>query len=53
MKPEDLSPEWKEWFDERAGIREFSGLQTREVAEAEAMKETIAAMEKSDGSTNG
>lgn len=46
MTPADLPDPWREWFEERAAIREFSGLQTREYAEAEALKETIRAMEK-------
>lgn len=46
MKPDELSDPWREWYEERAAIREFQGHEPREVAEAEAMKETLAAMEK-------
>lgn len=44
MKLDDLTPEWRWFYEERAGIREYMGNQTREAAEAAAMKETIAAM---------
>lgn len=44
MNPNDLPSEWRWFYEERAGIREYMGNQTREVAEAAAMKETIAAM---------
>ncbi len=43
---EKLPEHWREVYEERAGIREFCGEQPREHAEAEALKETIAAMER-------
>lgn len=46
MTPDELPPDYREWFEERAGIREFQGHEPREVAEAEALKETLAAMER-------
>lgn len=46
VSPDDLPPDWREFYEERAAIREYQGNQTREYAEAEAMKETLAAMEK-------
>lgn len=51
MTPEELPPDWYEWFSERAAIREFMGLQPREVAEREALKETVAAMERANVET--
>lgn len=47
LAPERLPPSWREYFEERAAVREFDGGQTREHAEAEALRETIAAMRKS------
>ena len=46
IRPCDLSERWYEWWSERAAIREYCGEQPREHAEAEALKETIAAMKR-------
>lgn len=40
----DLPESWREYFDERAAIREYDGGQAREHAEAEAWRETVSAM---------
>lgn len=45
MRPESLAPMWREYYEERAAIREFCGHQGRREAEREAMKETMVAME--------
>ena len=42
--PNDLPEHWREFYEERAAIREYDGGQAREHAEAEALTETIAAM---------
>lgn len=39
---ENLDADAREYFEERAAIREFDGLQPRAQAEAEAKKETEA-----------
>lgn len=44
--PDDLPPYWREHYEERAAIREFEGGQAREHAEAEALRETLAAMKR-------
>ena len=36
--------DWKAYFDERAGIREFDGELARSEAEALALQDTIAAL---------
>ncbi len=41
--PNSLPERWRELYEERAAIREYDGGQTREYAEAEAMKEIVAA----------
>jgi hypothetical protein len=43
--PRDRHEELREWFDERAGIREYDGLQPRAVAEAEALAELAKKVE--------
>lgn len=48
MKPADLPPDWREWFEERAAIREFDGRQLRNIAEFFAMKEVLEAMQKEE-----
>jgi len=45
LAPDDLPESWREWFEERAAIREYDGGQTREHAEAEALRETMNAMQ--------
>ena len=42
--PDDLSDDWAAWYLERAAIREYCGNQSREHAEVEALRETVAAM---------
>ncbi|MFO0839906.1 MAG: hypothetical protein U1D55_15450 [Phycisphaerae bacterium] len=46
LTPETLPPAWREWYEERAAIREFDGRQPREYAEAEALRETVEAMRR-------
>lgn len=41
----DLPDDWREYYEERAAIREYDGGQAREHAEAEALQETLRAME--------
>lgn len=43
ISPDTLPERWRELYEERAAIREYDGGQTREYAEAEAMKEIVAA----------
>ena len=40
----ELPADWREWYEERAAVREYDGGQAREHAEAEALRETIDAM---------
>ncbi|HSW45111.1 MAG TPA: hypothetical protein VLM89_06030 [Phycisphaerae bacterium] len=47
--PDDLPPEWRERYEERAAIREYDGGQAREHAEAEALRETLEAMRRAAG----
>lgn len=42
--PDDLPGDWRMDWEERAAVLEFDGGQAREHAEAEAMKEVLAAM---------
>ncbi|NOT02796.1 MAG: hypothetical protein HOP29_19515 [Phycisphaerales bacterium] len=44
LVPDDVSPEWRKFYEERAAIREFEGGQTREHAEAGAWAETSKLM---------
>ncbi len=46
VSPEDLPPEWRDMYEERAAIRHFDGGQALEHAEAEAFRETLAAMRR-------
>lgn len=39
-----LPPKWREYFEERAAIREHDGKQPRPWAEKQALRETLAAM---------
>ena len=41
ITPDELPPDWREFYEYRAAIREFDGHQHREHAEAEAFIETI------------
>jgi hypothetical protein len=43
--PDHLPEFWRDHYEERAAIREHDGGQAREHAEAEALRETIRAME--------
>jgi len=45
VNPDDLPPEWREHYEERAAIRQDGG-QAREHAEAEALRETLDAMRR-------
>ncbi len=44
LTPAELPGDWRVHFEERAAIREYDGGQAREHAEAEALRETLAAM---------
>jgi hypothetical protein len=44
IEPRELSPEWREWYEERAAIREYDGGQLRDEAERAALGEVLAAM---------
>ena len=44
LVPDDLPDVWREWYEKRAAIREYDGGETRERAEAGALRETRAAM---------
>lgn len=48
LVPENLPDVWRVWYDERAAIRELDEKQTREHAEAEALRETLDAMRARD-----
>ena len=37
LVPAGLPERWREWYEERAAIREYDGGQSREHAEAEAL----------------
>lgn len=39
----DLPGPWREWYEERAAIREYDGRQTRAEAEAAALAEVLRA----------
>jgi len=39
---EDLPPDWRIEYEERAAIREYDGNQPREYAEREALREILA-----------
>ena len=42
--PDDLPPDWRIEWEERAAIREYDGGQAREHAEAEALQEIVERM---------
>lgn len=44
LVPAELAPAWREWFEERAAIREYDGGQALEHAEAESLREVLEAM---------
>lgn len=48
MKPADLPPDWREYYEERAAIREYDGNQPRRIAELAALQETVEAMRAAD-----
>ena len=48
VRIEDLSPDWRVEWEERAAIREYDGGQAREHAEAEALREIVARMKAAD-----
>lgn len=43
---EDLPDRWRQYYEERAAIREYDGGQAREHAEAEAFTETLIEMRR-------
>lgn len=45
VTPDQLPPDWRERYDERAAIREYDGNRPRAEAESEAMQEILAMME--------
>ncbi|MDD5658354.1 MAG: hypothetical protein PHF00_13975 [Elusimicrobia bacterium] len=45
LGPDDLPGDWRMEFEERAAIKEFAGGLPREMAEAEALAETVAEMQ--------
>jgi len=50
---DDLSPEWREFFDERAAIMEHDGQLPRPEAERRAFNETLEMMKKSHAEKGG
>lgn len=44
MKPDELPPAWREYYEERAAIREYDAGFIRSLAESLAMRETVQAM---------
>lgn len=44
VAPDDLPPDWRIEWEERAAIREYEGGQAREHAEAEALQEIVERM---------
>jgi len=42
---EDLPGDWRVWFEERAAIKEYHGGLPRELAEAQALAETVQQMQ--------
>jgi len=49
IQPDDLPETWRELYEERAGVREYAGGQSREHAEAEALREIIMMMRTAAG----
>ena len=44
FRADELPERWREWYEERAAIREFDGGQAREVAERAASREIMRHM---------
>ena len=42
----DLSPEWREWYEERAAIRQFDANMSRDEAERMALADVRQVMER-------
>lgn len=42
--PDDLGDDWRDWYEERAAIKEYDGNLPRYLAEAMAWQETMQAM---------
>ena len=42
---DDLPGDWRVWFEERAAIKEYCGGMSRELAEAQALAETVKRMQ--------
>ena len=49
IQPDDLPETWRELYEERAAIREYDGEQSREHAEAEALREIVMMMRAAAG----
>jgi hypothetical protein len=47
LGPDDLPPDWRDWYEERAGIMEYEGKLPKEYAEAAAFRQTIDQMFRS------
>jgi hypothetical protein len=48
-----LDPAAQEFYQERAGIREFDGGQSRREAEADAWEDTLRYLEQRDAGSDG
>lgn len=48
MKPADLPPKWREFYEECAARREYDGRFIRSLAETLAMREVLEAMQKEE-----
>jgi len=46
LMPNDLPPDWREWYEERAAIREYDGREPRAEAERNAFDEVLEAMKR-------
>lgn len=51
MRPDDLPPDWRFLFEERAAIKEYDGRMCRQDAERQAMIEIRKVMEEANGAT--
>ena len=48
LTPDDLPGDWRLAWEERAAIREYDGGQAREHAEAEALRDVVELMRRTD-----
>ena len=53
LVPDNLPEAWREFYEERASIRENEGEQALEHAEAEALRETLEAMRQAGENLHG